>query len=127
MAHSLYQTICEVFARSLHEAKGLGYGAWLSPQGLQYPVQDSYYHEVMAKKILGMQWVEIQMSGSTTTPSEELGQRGWARLVYDETRIFVDMDTNSRITRLQLSFLKDTAIEHGLDVVTDGGRYLYRT
>lgn len=121
MAHTLNQAIRNVFL-----AESRGYGGWLSPAGKEYPVKSRMEHEKVAKDILGDEVEELR--GMPYTPDEILGHRGWARLVHEHNQTLVDMDTNSRLTHRQLSYLKDLGIENNVDIFLDvgTGRYLYR-
>lgn len=105
-----------------------GYGGWLSPVGKEVPVISAQAHENVAQNVLGDSWEELQGQGDDA--SGILGKRGWARLVHQPHQTLVDMDTNSRLTHRQLSYLKDLGIENDVDVFLDvgmTGRYLYRS
>jgi len=121
MAHTLYQTIRDVY---LCESRG--YGGWLSPSGKEFPVRSRMEHEKVAKDILGDEAEELQ--GMPYTPDEILGHRGWARLVHEPSRTFVDIDKNVKLTGRQLSYLKDLGIENQVNIFLDvgTGRFLYR-
>lgn len=116
--------ISDRLKESLNEIRG--YGGWLSPSGREYPVISAQAHENVAQNILGDEWEELKGQGDDA--SGILGKRGWARLVHQPTQTFVDMDTNSRLSSRQLSYLKDLGIENQVDVFLDVGmgRYLYR-
>jgi len=104
-----------------------GYGGWLSPSGKEIPVLTRQDHEPVAQKILGDTWEELR--GQGLEASEILGKRGWARLVHLPDQTLVDMDTNSRITHQQRSYLNDLGIENDVNVILDTGRserYLYQ-
>jgi hypothetical protein len=103
-----------------------GYGGWLSPSGKEYSVISAQAHENVAQNILGDEWEELKDQGIDA--SGILGMRGWARLVHQPNQTLVDMDTNSRLSSRQLSYLKDLGIENQIDVFLDVGmgRYLYK-
>lgn len=117
----------QIFTRlkeSLNEIRG--YGGWLSPSGKEYPVISAQAHENVAKNILGDEWEELEGKGDDA--SGILGKRGYARLVHQPHQTFVDMDTNSRLSSRQLSYLKDLGIENQVDIFLDvgTGRYIYK-
>jgi hypothetical protein len=103
-----------------------GYGGWLSPSGVETPVSGRMDHGPVAEKILGDEWEERK--GQGLEAAEILGKRGWARLVHQSNQTFVDMDTNSRLSSRQLSYLKNIGIENQVDIFLDVGmgRYIYK-
>jgi hypothetical protein len=103
-----------------------GYGGWLSPSGVETPVSGRMDHGPVAEKILGDEWEERK--GQGLEAAEILGKRGWARLVHQPNQTFVDMDTNSRLSSRQLSYLKNIGIENQVDIFLDVGmgRYIYK-
>ena len=116
--------IADRLKEDLNELRG--YGGWLSPSGVETPVSGRMDHGPVAEKILGDEWEERK--GQGLEAAEILGKRGWARLVHQPNQTFVDMDTNSRLSSRQLSYLKNIGIENQVDVFLDVGmgRYLYR-
>ena len=107
--------------------EGRGYGGWLSPSGVETPVSGRMDHGPVAEKILGDEWEERR--GQGLEAAEILGKRGYARLVHQPNQTLVDMDTNSRITSRQLSYLKNLGIENNVDIFLDvgqHGRYIYK-
>jgi hypothetical protein len=109
---------------SLNELRG--YGGWLSPSGVETPVTGRMDHGPVAEKILGDEWEERK--GQGLEAAEILGKRGYARLVHQPNQTFVDMDTNSRLSSRQLSYLKNIGIENQVDIFLDVGmgRYIYK-
>jgi hypothetical protein len=103
-----------------------GYGGWLSPSGVETPVTGRMDHGPVAEKILGDEWEERK--GQGLEAAEILGKRGYARLVHQPNQTFVDMDTNSRLSSRQLSYLKNIGIENQVDIFLDVGmgRYIYK-
>jgi len=118
------EQISDRLKESLNELRG--YGGWLSPSGKEYPVISAQAHENVAKNILGDEWEELEGKGDDA--SGILGKRGWARLVHQPNQTFVDMDTNSRLSSRQLSYLKNIGIENQVDIFLDVGmgRYIYK-
>lgn len=116
--------ISDRLKESLNEIRG--YGGWLSPSGVETPVSGRMDHGPIAQKILGDEWEELKDQGLEA--AEILGKRGWARLVHQADRTFVDMDTNSRMSGRQLSYLKNLGIENQVDIFLDvgTGRYIYK-
>jgi hypothetical protein len=106
--------------------EGRGYGGWLSPSGKETSVSGRMDHGPVAEKILGDEWEERK--GQGLEAAEILGKRGYARLVHEPNRTFVDMDTNAKLSHRQLAYLKDLGIENNVDVFLDvgQGRYLYK-
>jgi hypothetical protein len=116
--------IADRLKEDLNELRG--YGGWLSPSGVEKPVSGRMDHGPVAEKILGDEWEERK--GQGLEAAEILGKRGWARLVHQPNQTFVDMDTNSRLSSRQLSYLKNIGIENQVDIFLDVGmgRYIYK-
>jgi hypothetical protein len=116
--------ISDRLKESLNEIRG--YGGWLSPSGVETLVSGRMDHGPIAQKILGDEWEELKDQGLEA--AEILGKRGWARLVHQPNQTFVDMDTNSRLSSRQLSYLKNIGIENQVDIFLDVGmgRYIYK-